>query len=117
MPELPCEAQSKFWEMSKPPVDVSEADAYHIVQQQNEKKDWRRYIWDSFDKSPEERHFIFKLDFALLTFGCLGTLPRITSLYFISVFELCSMQLTIVIGFFIKFLDQANLVNAFVSGM
>jgi ACS family pantothenate transporter-like MFS transporter len=73
MSVLPCEAQSKFWEMSKPPVDVSEADAYPIVQQQKAKKDWRRYIWDSFDKSPEERHFIFKLDFALLTFGCLGT--------------------------------------------
>ena len=72
MSVLPCEAQSKFWEMSKPPVDVSEADAYPIVQQQNAKKDRRRYIWDSFDKSPEERHFIFKLDFALLTFGCLG---------------------------------------------
>ncbi len=44
----------------------------HTVVQKNPKKKWQSYIWDTFDKSPEERHFIFKLDLALLTFGCLG---------------------------------------------
>jgi len=39
MSVLPCEAQSKLWEMSKSPVDVSAADAYPILQQQNAKKD------------------------------------------------------------------------------
>ena len=49
------------------------------------------YIWDSLNKSPEERRFLFKLGCALLTFASLG--------------------------YFIKYLDQANINNAFVSGM
>jgi ACS family pantothenate transporter-like MFS transporter len=36
------------------------------------KRNWRSYIWDSLDKSPEERHFLFKLDAAVLTFASLG---------------------------------------------
>src|SRR6195952_2284179 len=36
------------------------------------KRNWRSYIWDSLDKSPEERRLLLKLDCALLTFGCLG---------------------------------------------
>ncbi|KAL6252846.1 hypothetical protein RBB50_000565 [Rhinocladiella similis] len=52
---------------------------------------WRSYIWDSLDKSPEERRFLFKLDAAVLTFASLG--------------------------YFIKYLDQININNAFVSGM
>jgi hypothetical protein len=46
---------------------------------------------DTFDKSPEERRFLFKLDAAILTFASLG--------------------------YFIKYLDQININNAFVSGM
>lgn len=55
------------------------------------KRSWRSYLWDTFDKSPEERTFLFKLDAALLTFASLG--------------------------YFIKYLDQINVNNAFVSGM
>lgn len=55
------------------------------------KRKWQSYIWDTLDKSQEERQFLFKLDFALLTFASLG--------------------------YFIKYLDQANINNAFVSGM
>ena len=55
------------------------------------KKKWKSYIWDSLDKSPEERRFLFKLDSAVLTFASLG--------------------------YFIKYLDQNNINNAFVSGM
>lgn len=54
-------------------------------------KTWKSYVWDSLDKSPQERKFLFKLDAALLTFASLG--------------------------YFIKYLDQANINNAFVSGM
>lgn len=36
------------------------------------KRKWQSYIWDTFDKSPEERKFLFKLDAALLTFASLG---------------------------------------------
>lgn len=51
----------------------------------------QRYIWDDPDKSPEEKRFLLKLDFFLLTYGCLG--------------------------YFCKNLDQANVNNAYVSGM
>ena len=35
-------------------------------------QNWRSYIWDTLDKSHEERKFLFKLDAALLTFASLG---------------------------------------------
>ncbi|KAL4756084.1 uncharacterized protein BDW70DRAFT_154465 [Aspergillus foveolatus] len=34
---------------------------------------WARFIWDMFDKSPEERRLLSKLDAALLTFASLAT--------------------------------------------
>ncbi|KAI9640047.1 hypothetical protein NHQ30_011610 [Ciborinia camelliae] len=49
------------------------------------------YIWDDPDKPAIERRFLLKLDFFLLSYGCLG--------------------------YFCKNLDQANLNNAYVSGM
>ncbi|KAI9168041.1 MFS transporter PfmaC [Paramyrothecium foliicola] len=55
------------------------------------KRTWRSYLWDTFDKSPEERRFLFKLDAALMTLASLG--------------------------YFIKYLDQVNINNAFISGM
>ena len=61
------------------------------VIQASPKRKWQSYIWDSLDKSPEERKFLFKLDSAVLTFASLGYL--------------------------IKYLDQNNINNAFVSGM
>ncbi|KAF9884737.1 hypothetical protein FE257_001299 [Aspergillus nanangensis] len=59
--------------------------------QKNPKQRWVSYIWDTFDKSPEERRLMFKLDAAILTYASLG--------------------------YFIKYLDQVNINNAFVSGM
>lgn len=38
------------------------------------KRKWQSYIWDTFDKSPEERTFLFKLDGILLTLASLGKL-------------------------------------------
>ena len=55
------------------------------------KRKWQSYLWDTLDKPPEERRFLFKLDAAILTFASLG--------------------------YFIKYLDQSNINNAFVSGM
>ncbi|KAF5023037.1 hypothetical protein F66182_4921 [Fusarium sp. NRRL 66182] len=52
---------------------------------------WRSYIWDTLDKSPKERTFLFKLDAVILTLASLG--------------------------YFIKNLNQININNAFVSGM
>ena len=47
-----------------------------------------RQKWRLFDKSPEERRFLFKLNAVVLTLACLGS--------------------------FIKYLDEVNLSNAFV---
>jgi ACS family pantothenate transporter-like MFS transporter len=55
------------------------------------RKKWISYLWDTLDKSPEERKFLFKLDAAVLTFASFV--------------------------YFIKYLDQSNISNAFVSGM
>jgi hypothetical protein len=55
---------------------------------------WRsvqRYIWDDPDKPAIEKRFLLKLDFFLLTYTCMG--------------------------YFCKNLDQANISNAYVSGM
>lgn len=49
------------------------------------------YIWDDPDKSPAEKRFLFKLDLFLLSYACLG--------------------------YFSKNLSQANINNAYVSGM
>lgn len=51
----------------------------------------RRYFWDDPDKPEDEKWLLFKLDVFLLTCSCLG--------------------------YFSKNLDQANLDNAYVSGM
>lgn len=51
----------------------------------------QRYIWDDPDKPKEERWFLLKLDIFLLTASCLG--------------------------YFSKNLDQANISNAYVSGV
>ena len=64
--------------------------AQEVVQDKPKRK-WQSYIWDSLDKSPEERAFLFKIDLALLSFASLGYL--------------------------IKYLDQQNINNAFVSGL
>ncbi|KAF2674098.1 putative pantothenate transporter liz1 [Microthyrium microscopicum] len=55
------------------------------------KSSWKGWLWDSADVSKEERRFLLKLDFTLLTFGTLGML--------------------------IKWIDTSNITNAFVSGM
>ncbi|KAI8167079.1 Pantothenate transporter liz1 [Colletotrichum sp. SAR 10_65] len=59
--------------------------------EEERKPTWRHFFWDAWDKTPEERRLIFKMDITLMTFGCLGT--------------------------FIKYIDRSNLNTAFVSGM
>lgn len=56
-------------------------------------RSFRSFIWDTDThlKSREERVLLRKLDWSILTIGCLG--------------------------FFMKYLDQGNLSNAYVSGM
>ncbi|KAI1478007.1 MFS general substrate transporter [Daldinia eschscholtzii] len=76
-------------------TDHSDADSTHTESlspvAEKPKQTWRSYFWDTFDKSPEERRFLFKLDAVILTFASLG--------------------------YFIKYLDQVNVNSAFVSGM
>lgn len=47
------------------------ADPTAVVQE-TPKRRWVSYIWDTFDKSPEERRLLTKLDAAILTFASLG---------------------------------------------
>lgn len=54
-------------------VAANEAAAVTVVQAQPKRR-WVSYFWDTFDKSKEERRFLFKLDAALLTISCLGLL-------------------------------------------
>ncbi|KAF5498168.1 Pantothenate transporter liz1 [Colletotrichum aenigma] len=41
--------------------------------EEERKTTWRHFFWDAWDKTPEERRLIFKMDITLMTFGCLGT--------------------------------------------
>ncbi|CAG8360144.1 unnamed protein product [Penicillium salamii] len=77
--------------MSSRLPEETHVDSLTEVIQKEPKRKWVSYIWDTFDKSPEERRLLFKLDSAILTFASLG--------------------------YFIKYLDQININNAFVSGM
>ncbi|KAL3478541.1 major facilitator superfamily domain-containing protein [Aspergillus californicus] len=79
--------------VSKAGVDERATDIADVtdVVQETPKRRWVSYIWDTFDKSPEERRLLTKLDAAILSFASLG--------------------------YFIKYLDQVNINNAFVSGM
>ncbi|KAI0253642.1 MFS general substrate transporter [Lactifluus subvellereus] len=52
---------------------------------------WSSYIWDTWDKPPEEREFLNRLDACLTTYAALS--------------------------YFSKYLDQKNVTNAYVSGM
>lgn len=74
--------------MSGPKVDNlhDNPDAAHHAEeviQTQPKRNWKSYIWDTLDKSPEERKFLFKLDSAVLTFATLGERNEIerTALY------------------------------------
>ena len=60
---------------------ISSLDA-EVVVKVNPPYRWKSYIWDTFDKSPEERAFLGKLDAALLSFASLGKY----------IFSLLSMQ-------------------------
>lgn len=55
--------------------NLDNPDAAHHAEeviQTKPKRNWKSYIWDTLDKSPEERRFLFKLDAAVLTFATLG---------------------------------------------
>ncbi|CAI7603487.1 unnamed protein product [Penicillium manginii] len=77
--------------MSTTRTEEAAVESTTPVVKKNIKRRWVSYLWDTFDKSPEERRLLFKLDSAILTFASLG--------------------------YFIKYLDQININNAFVSGM
>ena len=58
--------------MHQADIDRPSSETAEIVIQKEVKRNWRSYVWDTLDKSPEERRFLFKLDFALLTFASFG---------------------------------------------
>lgn len=89
--------------------------AQEVIQVKPQRK-WQSYIWDTLDKSPEERKFLFKLDAAVLTFASLG--------YFIKYLEYAVEQNpsfkipseTSADGSSSR-ASQTNINNAYVSGM
>jgi len=76
---------------SEIPINVKPAGVADGVDVSTQNRTWRSYLWDTWDKSPEERRLVRKIDCTLVVFGLLGT--------------------------FSKFIDRANLQTAFVSGM
>ncbi|THH21258.1 hypothetical protein EW146_g270 [Bondarzewia mesenterica] len=66
--------------MTEADVNRSEDDVYQLA-----------YVWDTWDKPPEERKFLQRLDACLITYAALS--------------------------YFSKYLDQQNITNAYVSGM
>ncbi|KAM0094670.1 hypothetical protein ACP6JD_001940 [Aspergillus fumigatus] len=92
--------------MAPPPVAINERAIVDNPQKPSKRK-WLSYIWDTLDKSPEERKLLFKLDTAILTFASLGSTSTVNLV----------AKLTVMQGYFIKYLDQVNINNAFVSGM
>ncbi|KAK7917853.1 pantothenate protein [Apiospora marii] len=69
------------------PVDVSQ----DTQEKKSVRRRFRELVWDSLDRSPEERRFISKIDFYILTWAGLA--------------------------YFSKNLNQNNVANAYVSGM
>lgn len=70
---------------------INAIDTANGIKNSLQNRPWYSYIWDTWDKSPEERRLIRKIDCTLVLFGMLGT--------------------------FSKFIDRANLQTAYVSGM
>jgi len=62
--------------MSKENIIESVGEGKDSVVKEYVQRKWQRYIWDTLDKSPEERHFSFKLEAALLTFASLCIIPH-----------------------------------------
>lgn len=94
---------------------VGDSPSVTEVLEEKPKRTWRSYLWDTFDKSPEERRFLFKLDAVLMTLASLG--------YFIKYLDqVCHqrMSLSDIKGSCSVRLNkccQVNINNAFVSGM
>jgi hypothetical protein len=62
------------------PNEDRESARAAVVVQEKVKRTWTSYLWDTLDKSPEERRFLFKLDCAILTFGTCGSYAPSSSL-------------------------------------
>lgn len=51
-----------------PPVDSGSPRAGSLIILETPKRTWRSHLWDTWDKPPEERHLLFKLDLALMVY-------------------------------------------------
>lgn len=86
--------QEKSWQASEEQATPPPSYTVNTHKGKRTESRWRtiqRYVWDDPDKPAKEKKFLLKLDFFLLTYTCLG--------------------------YFCKNLDQANLSNAYVSGL
>jgi hypothetical protein len=64
-------SEIKSSDASTAPTPHASSSAVGLVQEAPVQS-WKSYIWDTFDKSPEERRFLFKLDAVLMTLASLG---------------------------------------------
>ncbi|RDW23896.1 major facilitator superfamily domain-containing protein [Yarrowia lipolytica] len=71
--------------------DVSSADYSVITSRSKPNKTWKTLLWDSANKSPGEKHLLIKLDWFLLS--------------------------SVMLGYFIKTLNQNNINTAYMNGM
>ncbi|KAI1341128.1 pantothenate transporter liz1 [Xylariaceae sp. FL0016] len=77
-------------EKADPSVDLASVDQTRAPKRSLKQK-IASVVWDSLDKTPEERKFIAKIDWWILSYCC--------------------------VAYFVKYLDQTNVSNAYVSGM
>lgn len=61
-------------------VDEGAVNPSEAVVKKEPKRKWMSYIWDTFDKPPQERRLLLKLDTAILTFASLGRFPFLCAL-------------------------------------
>ena len=77
---------------TKPRVDAENATDVHEEEIAAQPvRSWKGYLWDTFELPRDQRWLLFKVDAFILTFSS--------------------------IGYFLKYLDQSNVNNAFLSGM
>jgi ACS family pantothenate transporter-like MFS transporter len=53
-------------------TDTESAGNGDEIPEEKKKKPWVSYLWDTFDKPPEERKLLSKLDAAILSFASIG---------------------------------------------
>ncbi|CAK7274848.1 hypothetical protein SEPCBS119000_006382 [Sporothrix epigloea] len=79
------------WSVDRFNEDDNKLRPQTVTRARTAHRTWRSYVWDSWDRPPDERRLLNKIDAAVLTFAS--------------------------VGYLLKALDQTNVYNAYLSGM